>query len=232
MIRNVLSALLALGLSLSAFAQEEVETQPPAEAAEEILTETVTETEAVEPAPAESVADEQPEPETLPMVTLKTSLGDITIELYPDKAPDTVANFLKYVNDGHYNGTIFHRIIDGFMIQGGGFTADMNQKPTRAPIKNEADNGLKNEVGTIAMARTPDPHSATAQFFINVADNAFLNFQSPDMRGYGYCVFGKVVSGMDVVNTMKSVRTGNKGPHQNVPVEAVTILEATVTPAQ
>lgn len=161
------------------------------------------------------------------MVTLKTTLGDITIELYPAKAPDTVANFLQYVADGQYNNTIFHRVIDGFMIQGGGFTSDMNQKSTRAPVKNEAGNGLKNARGTIAMARTGDPHSATAQFFINVADNEFLNYKSPDMRGYGYCVFGKVVSGMDVVDKIKGVRTATRGFYENVPVEPVVILEAT-----
>jgi cyclophilin family peptidyl-prolyl cis-trans isomerase len=161
-----------------------------------------------------------------PRVTLKTTYGDITIELYPDKAPETVANFLKYVDDGHYNGTIFHRVIDGFMIQGGGFTADMQQKPTRAPIRNEADNGLKNMRGTISMARTPDPHSATAQFFINVVDNEFLDFRSPDYSGYGYCVFGKVVAGMDVVDKIKAVPTTTRFFHENVPVEPVIIQEA------
>lgn len=164
--------------------------------------------------------------ESAPMVTLKTTLGDITLELYADKAPETVANFLQYVADGHYNGTIFHRVIDGFMIQGGGFTKDMQQKPTRAPVKNEAANGLKNERGTIAMARTADPHSASAQFFINVVNNDFLNFRSPDRNGYGYCVFGKVVSGMDVVDKIKGVRTATRGFHENVPVEPVIILEA------
>lgn len=164
--------------------------------------------------------------ESTPMVTLKTTLGDITLELYADKAPDTVANFLQYVADGHYNGTIFHRVIDGFMIQGGGFTKEMQQKPTRAPVKNEAANGLKNERGTIAMARTGDPHSASAQFFINVINNDFLNFRSPDRNGYGYCVFGKVVSGMDVVDKIKGVRTTTRGFHENVPVEPVVILEA------
>ena len=165
------------------------------------------------------------------MVTLKTSLGDIQIELFSKEAPDTVANFLQYVTDGHYNGTIFHRVIDGFMIQGGGFTKDMTQKPTRAPVKNEAGNGLKNERGTLAMARTSDPHSASAQFFINVADNDFLNFKSPDARGFGYCVFGRVVSGMDVVDKMKGVRTATRGFHENVPVEPLVILEAVAAPA-
>ncbi|MCS6772318.1 MAG: peptidylprolyl isomerase [Kiritimatiellae bacterium] len=164
------------------------------------------------------------------MVVLKTTLGDITIELYPDKAPETVANFLQYVRDGHYNGTIFHRVIDGFMIQGGGFTPDMQQKPTRSPIRNEASNGLRNERGTIAMARTIEPHSATAQFFINVVDNDFLNFQSPDPRGYGYCVFGKVVSGMDVVDQIKAVATTTHGFHENVPLEPIIIREAVEVP--
>ncbi|HMP74818.1 MAG TPA: peptidylprolyl isomerase [Kiritimatiellia bacterium] len=166
------------------------------------------------------------------MVTLKTSHGDITLELYADKAPDTVANFLQYVADGHYNGTIFHRVMDGFMIQGGGFTKDMQQKSTRAPVKNEAANGLKNDRGTIAMARTSDPHSASAQFFINVADNAFLNFSAPNPRGFGYCVFGKVVSGMDVVDKIKGVRTGTRGFHENVPLDAVEIIEAVAAPAR
>ncbi len=164
--------------------------------------------------------------EANPMVTLKTTHGDISIELYADKAPETVANFLKYVDDGHYNGTIFHRVIDGFMIQGGGFTPDMQQKPTRAPVKNEAANGLKNERGTLAMARTSDPHSATAQFFINVTNNDFLNFRSPDRNGYGYCVFGKVTAGMDVVDKIKGVRTATRSFHENVPVEPVVIREA------
>lgn len=175
-------------------------------------------------------AENRAEKEENPMVVLKTTLGDITIELYPDKAPETVANFLQYVRDGHYNGTIFHRVIDGFMIQGGGFTPDMEQKPTRSPIRNEASNGLRNERGTIAMARTIEPHSATAQFFINVVDNDFLNFQSPDPRGYGYCVFGKVVSGMDVVDQIKAVATTTHGFHENVPLEPIIIREAVEVP--
>lgn len=157
------------------------------------------------------------------MVTLKTSKGDITIQLDEKAAPVTVANFLQYVDSGFYNGTVFHRVINGFMIQGGGFTKDMNQKPTKSPIKNEAANGLKNARGTIAMARTSDPNSATAQFFINVVDNGFLDFKSPDPRGIGYCVFGKVVSGMDVVDAIKGVRTAA----QDVPVETVEIISAT-----
>lgn len=163
-----------------------------------------------------------------PLVKLQTSMGDITLELYPDKAPATVANFLQYVKDGFYNGTIFHRVISGFMIQGGGFDAQMNQKPTKAPIKNEADNGVKNDAYTIAMARTMDPDSATAQFFINVADNKPLNHTGKTPQGWGYAVFGKVVQGKDVVDKIKAVPTATKGMHQNVPVTAVTITKATV----
>ena len=162
------------------------------------------------------------------LVKLETSMGEITLELYPDKAPATVANFLQYVKDGFYDGTIFHRVIPTFMIQGGGFDAQMNQKPTKAPIKNEADNGLKNEAYTVAMARTNVPDSATAQFFINVADNQFLNHTAKTPQGWGYAVFGKVVKGQDVVDKIKAVPTGNKGMHQNVPVEPVTIIKATV----
>ena len=167
-----------------------------------------------------------PVPPKAPQVVLRTSQGDITIDLDAEKAPLTVANFLQYVDDGHFNGTIFHRVINGFMIQGGGFTRDMMQKPTRGPVRNEADNGLKNRRGTIAMARTSDIHSATAQFFINVADNAFLDHTSPDPRGYGYCVFGRVVTGMDVVDRIKSVATRNSGPNGDVPVEPIEIVEA------
>jgi peptidyl-prolyl cis-trans isomerase B (cyclophilin B) len=163
-----------------------------------------------------------------PLVKLETSMGDITLELYPDKAPATVANFLKYVNDGFYNGTIFHRVINGFMIQGGGFEANMSQKATRAPIKNEADNGATNDTYTIAMARTMDPNSATAQFFINVADNQPLNHTGKTPQGWGYAVFGKVVKGQDVVDKIKAVPTANKGMYQNVPVTPVTIVKATV----
>jgi len=163
-----------------------------------------------------------------PQVELKTTRGNIVVELYADKAPKTVANFLKYVNDGFYNGTIFHRVIDGFMIQGGGFERDMREKSkTRAPIENEAGNRVKNETGTLAMARTPDPHSASAQFFINLKDNDFLNFRAPTPRGYGYAVFGKVTHGMDVVNKIAKVATANAGPHQNVPREPVIIHSAT-----
>ncbi|MEQ6436740.1 peptidylprolyl isomerase [Comamonas sp. w2-DMI] len=160
-----------------------------------------------------------------PQVLLKTSLGDITVALNEAKAPKTVANFLQYVRDKHYDGTVFHRVIDGFMIQGGGMDAAMKEKPTRAPIALEAGNGLKNDRGTIAMARTGDPHSATSQFFINVANNDMLNAPKPD--GYGYAVFGKVVKGMDVVDKIRTVATGNRGMHQNVPITPVTILSAT-----
>ena len=164
-----------------------------------------------------------------PKVELKTTRGNIVIELYADKAPKTVGNFLKYVKDGFYDGTIFHRVIDGFMIQGGGFNRDMSENPkVRAPIENEAGNRVKNETGTIAMARTPNPHSATAQFFINLKDNDFLNYREPTRQGYGYAVFGKVTSGMDVVNRIAKVATGNVGPYQNVPREPIVIDSATV----
>ena len=161
-------------------------------------------------------------------VVLTTNHGKITIELDAEKAPKTVENFLNYVKSGHYDGTIFHRVINGFMIQGGGFEPGMKQKDTQAPIKNEANNGLKNDKYTIAMARTQDPHSATAQFFINVADNDFLNYRSPDVQGWGYCVFGKVVEGQDVVDQIKGVKTGRSGFHQDVPVEDVVIERAEV----
>jgi peptidyl-prolyl cis-trans isomerase B (cyclophilin B) len=163
-----------------------------------------------------------------PMVKLETSMGDITLELYPDKAPATVANFLEYVKAGFYNGTIFHRVINGFMIQGGGLDAQMNKKATRAPIKNEANNGLKNDTYTIAMARTGDPDSATAQFFINVANNASLNHTGPTPRGWGYAVFGKVIKGQDVVDKIKAVSTTTQGMYENVPSTPVTITKATV----
>ena len=161
-----------------------------------------------------------------PVVLLETTSGDILVELYPDKAPETVANFLKYVDDGFYNNTIFHRVIPGFMIQGGGLTARMQQKDTEAPIKNEADNGLKNDRGTIAMARTMDPHSATAQVFINLVDNDFLNFQAPSGNGWGYCVFGKVTEGMDVVDKIAKVKTTTVGMYQDVPSDLVVITGA------
>lgn len=162
------------------------------------------------------------------MITLHTTFGDIKLELDYEKAPKTAANFKQYCEEGHYEGTIFHRVIDGFMIQGGGMDCDMKEKTTRAPVENEADNGLTNKTGTVAMARTMDPHSATAQFFINVKDNDFLNHTGKNAQGWGYCVFGKVVEGMDVVNQIKGVRTGTKGFHQDVPVDPVEITKVTV----
>ncbi|MFC5300661.1 peptidylprolyl isomerase [Azospira restricta] len=159
-------------------------------------------------------------------VKLTTNFGVITLKLDAEKAPKTVENFLAYVAAGHYDNTIFHRVIKGFMIQGGGFEPGMKQKDTRAPIDNEAANGLKNKRGTIAMARTGDPHSATAQFFINVVDNDFLDFKAPSGNGWGYCVFGEVVDGLDVIDQIKGVRTGNKGFHQDVPVDDVIIEKA------
>jgi peptidyl-prolyl cis-trans isomerase B (cyclophilin B) len=163
-----------------------------------------------------------------PVVILDTSMGKITLELDAAKAPKTVDNFLAYVASGHYNGTIFHRVIADFMIQGGGFTPQMVQKPTKPPIVNEADNGLLNARGTIAMARTSDPHSATAQFFINLKDNAFLNHTGKNPRGWGYAVFGRVKEGMDVVDAIARVKTGAKGMHRDVPLEEVLIKSATV----
>ena len=162
-----------------------------------------------------------------PRVTLQTSLGNIVLELDPQRAPVTVANFLQYVEDGHYDGTVFHRVIPNFMIQGGGFTADMRQKPTRAPIELESRNGLSNVVGTVAMARTNVPNSATAQFFINVTNNAFLD-QASARDGHGYAVFGRVVSGMDVVERIRTVPTTRRGMHADVPATAVTIIKATL----
>ena len=164
-----------------------------------------------------------------PTVLLETTSGDILIELYADKAPATVENFLKYVNEGFYANTIFHRVIKGFMIQGGGFEPGMKQKATKEAIKNEANNGLKNTRGTLAMARTQAPHSATAQFFINVVDNDFLNFSGESLQGWGYCVFAEVVEGMDVVDKIKAVATGRSGMHQDVPKEDVVITSVTVS---
>ncbi|WP_435872029.1 peptidylprolyl isomerase [Kitasatospora griseola] len=160
---------------------------------------------------------------------LHTSLGVIRIELDPDKAPKTVENFLNYVKKGHYDNTIFHRVIPGFMIQGGGFTSDMDQKPTGATIDSEANNGLRNNRGTVAMARTNDPHSASAQFFINLSDNDFLNYTAPTVQGWGYTVFGRVVEGLDVVDKIAAVKTGTRGHHQDVPVEDVVIEKAIVS---
>ncbi|WP_051460227.1 peptidylprolyl isomerase [Pseudogulbenkiania sp. MAI-1] len=165
-----------------------------------------------------------------PVVELITNKGNIEITLDSAKAPKTVDNFVAYVKAGHYNGTVFHRVIDGFMIQGGGFDAKLQQKPTRAPIANEANNGLKNDIGTIAMARTNDPNSATAQFFINVANNDFLNYQSSTPQGWGYAVFGKVSKGMDVVNRIAKTRTGYMNGYENVPFEPIVIQKAILKP--
>lgn len=162
------------------------------------------------------------------MIKLHTNHGTITLQLFADKAPETVANFEEYVRSGHYDNTIFHRVIGNFMIQGGGFEPGMKQKSTRAPIKNEANNGLSNKVGTIAMARTMDPHSASAQFFINVADNTFLDHSAPTTQGWGYAVFGEVVEGMDVVNKIKAVATTSRAGHQDVPKEDVIIEKAEI----
>lgn len=177
--------------------------------------------------PAPSPAPVQTHNEAV-MILIKTSAGDIKVELNAEKAPKTVKNFLQYVDDHHYDGTLFHRVISGFMIQGGGFDANFTQKPTRAPVENEAANGLKNERGTLAMARTSAIHSGTCQFFINVVDNDFLNHKAPNPQGFGYCVFGKVVEGMDVVDRIRNVKTGAKGPFpSDVPLETVTILSIT-----
>ncbi len=163
-----------------------------------------------------------------PKVEMRTSMGVITLELQPENAPETVKNFLQYVKDGFYNGTIFHRVIADFMIQGGGFTADMAQKKTRDPVKHEGGNGLTNQVGTIAMARTADPNSGTSQFFINVVDNQMLNFRGPGPQEIGYTVFGRVTNGLDVVNKIRNVQTTSKGSHQNVPVQTITIEKVTL----
>ncbi len=161
------------------------------------------------------------------MIILHTNHGNIQIELFKDKAPLTCANFEQYCRDGHYDGTLFHRVIDGFMIQGGGYLSGFSEKATREPIKNEANNGLKNKVGTLAMARTSEPHSATSQFFINVADNDYLDFRNESEQGWGYCVFAAVVGGMDVVNKIKSVKTGRSGMHRDVPKDDVIIERVT-----
>jgi len=163
-----------------------------------------------------------------PVVVMETSKGAIKIELRTDLTPITVENFLRYVDSGYYDGLIFHRVINSFMIQGGGFTEDMQEKPNKDAIENEADNGLKNEVGTVAMARTSNPHSATSQFFINVKDNDFLNFSGQTQQGWGYCVFGKITKGMDVVQAMEKVETGNSGMHQDVPKEAITMTKVSI----
>ncbi|VAW45450.1 Peptidyl-prolyl cis-trans isomerase PpiB [hydrothermal vent metagenome] len=170
--------------------------------------------------------DKAPAPQASPQVLFETNVGTFIIELYPDKAPDTVKNFLTYVNDGFYDGTIFHRVIPNFMVQGGGFTADMQKKTTRASITNEADNGLRNTVGTVAMARTNDPHSATAQFFINVAKNSFLDYREKTSRAWGYAVFGRVIKGMKTVNKIRSTPTGSTKGMIDVPQKTITIIKA------
>ena len=162
------------------------------------------------------------------MITLHTTFGDIKIQLNEEKAPETSANFLQYCRDGFYDNTLFHRVIDGFMIQGGGMESGLREKATRAPIKNEANNGLSNKVGTLAMARTMEPHSASSQFFINVNNNTFLDFRSESLDGWGYCVFGEVIEGMDIVNKIKGVSTGSYGMHQDVPLEDVVITGTTI----
>ena len=201
--------------------EESAEIAEEAAPAEEAAVEEEVVEVAEEPAPMVEQAKETD------MVIIKTTLGDIKVKLAADKAPLTVANFLAYADAGHYNGTIFHRVIDGFMIQGGGFDAKMNQKPTRAPIKNEAANGLQNKRGTIAMARTAVVDSATSQFFINVKDNGFLDFRAPNPQGFGYCVFGEVVEGMDVVDKIKGARTGVQAGMSDVPVETIEIVSVT-----
>ena len=210
-----LGLTLALAGGVSAAAQDGLDMPPIPGAADETV------------AAPEPAAPEAEQPKETDMVIIKTSLGDIQVKLAADKAPLTVANFLAYVDAGFYNGTIFHRVIDGFMIQGGGFDANMRQKPTNAPIKNEAANGLQNKRGTLAMARTMVVDSATAQFFINVKDNGFLDFRAPNPQGFGYCVFGEVVAGMDVVDKIKSVRTTTKAGMGDVPLETVEIISVT-----
>ncbi len=175
--------------------------------------------------------DGKPQNPNNPIVLMSTSMGDVKIELFKDKAPKTVENFLGYVNDEFYDGTIFHRVIPRFMIQGGGFAPDMKQKPTKAPVKNEAGNGLKNDLGTLAMARTSDVDSATAQFFVNVKDNDFLNHKNDSLQGFGYCVFGKVIEGLKVAQKIAGVQTGTKGTYEDVPVEPVVIKSMRVVSA-
>ena len=165
------------------------------------------------------------------MITLHTNYGDVSLELDFEKAPITAGNFLQYARDDFYTGTVFHRVISGFMVQGGGMDSDMNQKSGRDSIENEADNGLKNEIGTLAMARTGDPHSASSQFFVNVADNGFLNHSGKNSQGWGYAVFGKVVDGMDVIDKIKATPTGNRAGHQDVPVDSIEIIETSISDA-
>lgn len=203
---------MALAGGLSATAQDGMDAPPVPGAAEEAI------------AAAPEAAPDAEEAKETDMVIIKTTMGDIRVKLAADKAPLTAANFLAYADAGHYDGTIFHRVIDGFMIQGGGFDKDMVQKPTRAPIKNEAANGLQNKRGTLAMARTMVVDSATSQFFINVKDNGFLDFRAPNPQGFGYCVFGEVVEGMDVVDRIKAAKTGVKAGMSDVPLETVEIV--------
>jgi peptidyl-prolyl cis-trans isomerase A (cyclophilin A)/peptidyl-prolyl cis-trans isomerase B (cyclophilin B) len=232
LIRRALTALLlaVAAVVAPAFAADE----PPASSPVPATTESVPPPPPpAEPAPVPPVPPAPPAPPAPPVpagprVLLKTSMGEITIELNAAKAPKSSANFIQYVKSGFYNGTIFHRVIPGFMVQGGGFTKDMIQKPTRAPIENEGQNGLTNEPYTLAMARTNEPHSASSQFFINVNNNGFLNY--PGRDGWGYAVFGKVVAGTEVVDKIKGVATGNRGPHQNVPQEPVILESAKLLP--
>ena len=244
MISRVSAGLLALAMgalltSQSAFAAEPPITPPPASPVPVSPTDTPATPVPITPVPgttdapaAPPEAPVPPAPPALPAapagprVALKTSFGEIVLELNAEKAPKSTANFLAYVKEGFYRGTIFHRVIPGFMVQGGGFTTTMTQKPTKKPIENEAKNGLKNEPYSVAMARTSDPHSASSQFFINVANNEFLN--APGRDGWGYAVFGKVVKGFEVVDKIKAVATGNAGPFQNVPLEPVQIESATL----
>ncbi len=193
-----------------------------------VLAQGAGDTQPSDPQPADESTTERTDDMSRPRIEMKTSKGTLTIELYQEEAPKTVENFLSYVESGHYDGTIFHRVIPGFMIQGGGFTPDMSQKDTGSPIQNEADNGKKNTRGTLAMARTGNPHSATAQFFINTVDNPSLDHTGKNPRGWGYAVFGEVVDGMDVVDEIAKVPTADKGGHQNVPTEPVVIESATV----
>lgn len=223
-IKFFIALLLINSGYMLARAEENPEAKPAVSESIEAVTDPVANVETSQPAAEESPAVQPAEGES-PVVIIKTSKGDIKVKLHKDKAPITVDNFLAYVDSGHYENTIFHRVIGNFMIQGGGFTADMEQKPTMKAIKNEAQNGLKNKRGTLAMARTMVVDSATSQFFINVVDNEFLNFSAPNPQGFGYCVFGEVIEGMDVVDAIRAVPTGRSGPHSDVPVDPVEIIQ-------
>jgi len=216
---RIVSASLIAALALAGCPKSNPPANPEEKKAEPAKT---------EPARTEPAKTEVPAAPEKAVVELSTSMGKIKLELDGKKAPLTVANFLQYVRSGHYSGTIFHRVISTFMIQGGGFDANMNEKPTRAPIQNEAQNGLSNDRGTVAMARTPNPHSAGAQFFINVVSNPNLNHRDTSLQGWGYCVFGKVIDGMDVVDKIKGVEVGMQGGHENVPKTPVLINEAKI----